>query len=149
MGFGLVTLIGGFMYLRQDRAPCADEPDTISVPRACLVRKNDAGTRLVITASPWRIGRGKNNEMVVPDSSVSRHHAEIIRNPDGTFAIKDLDSLNGLFVSDKKVRRSMLSDGCQIDIGDVRFTFAMEGADVSPSVATVSEPQTMNQTVHA
>ncbi|MGH8531406.1 MAG: FHA domain-containing protein [Gammaproteobacteria bacterium] len=148
-GIGLVTLIGGFMYLRQDRAPRADEPDTISVPRAYLVRKNDAGTRLVITASPWRIGRGTNNEMVVPDSSVSRHHAEIIRNPDGTFAIKDLDSLNGLFVSDKKVRRSMLSDGCEIDIGDVRFTFAIEGADVSPSEATVSEPQTMIRTMHA
>ncbi|MFH0351489.1 MAG: FHA domain-containing protein [Chromatiales bacterium] len=148
-GIGLVTLIGGFMYLRQDRAPRADEPDTISVPRAYLVRKNDAGTRLVITASPWRIGRGKNNEMVVPDTSVSRHHAEIIRNPDGTFAIKDLDSLNGLFVSDKKVRRSMLSDGCEIDIGDVRFTFAIEGADVSSSDAPVSERQTMNRTMHA
>ena len=146
---GLVTLIGGFIYLRQDRAPRADEPDTLSVPRAYLVRKNDAGTRCVITASPWRIGRGKNNEMVIPDSSVSRHHAEIMRNPDGTFAIKDLDSLNGLFVSDKKVRRSMLSDGCEIDIGDVRFTFAIEGADVSPSDVTVSEPQTMNRTVHA
>ncbi|MGH8490423.1 MAG: FHA domain-containing protein, partial [Gammaproteobacteria bacterium] len=148
-GIGLVTLIGGFMYLRQGRAPRADEPDTINVPRAYLVRKNDAGTRCVITASPWRVGRGKNNEMVVLDSSVSRHHAEIIRNPDGTFAIKDLDSLNGLFVSDKKVRRSMLSDGCEIDIGDVRFTFAIEGADVSPSDATVSEPQTMNRTMHA
>lgn len=148
-GIGLLTLIGGFMYLRQDRAPRADEPDTISVPRAYLVRKNDAGTRCVITASPWRIGRGKNNEMVVPDSSVSRHHAEIIRNPDSTFAIKDLDSLNGLFVGDKKVRRSMLSDGCEIDIGDVRFTFAIEGADVSPSDATVSDPQTTNRTMHA
>ncbi len=148
-GIGLVALIGGFMYLRQDRAPRADEPDTINVPRAYLVRKNEAATRCVITASPWRIGRGKSNEMVVPDSSVSRHHAEIIRNPDGTFAIKDLDSLNGLFVSDKKVRRSMLSDGCEIDIGDVRFAFAIEGADVNPSVATVSEPQTMNRTIHA
>lgn len=149
MAIGLVTLIGGFMYIRQNRAPGADEPDTINVPRAYLVRKNDAGTRCVITASPWRIGRGKNNEMVIPDSSVSRHHAEILRNPDGTFAIKDLDSLNGLFVSDKKVRRSMLSDGCEIDIGDVRFTFAIEGADVSHSDATVSEPQTMNRTMHA
>jgi len=72
-----------------------------------------------------------------------------MRNPDGTFAIKDLDSLNGLFVSDKKVRRSMLSDGYEIDIGEVRFTFVMEGADVSASDATVSEPQTMNRTVHA
>ncbi len=142
---GLVTLIGGFMYSRQNRPPRADEPDTISVPRAYLVRKNDADIQCVITASPWRIGRGTSNEMVVPDSSVSRHHAEIIRNPDGTFAIKDLDSLNGLFVSDKKVRRSMLSDGCEIDIGDVRFTFAIEGADVSPSDATVSEPQTMTR----
>ncbi|MGH8508126.1 MAG: FHA domain-containing protein [Gammaproteobacteria bacterium] len=148
-GIGLVTLIGGYMYFRQDRTPRADEPDTINVPRAYLVRKNDADTRHVITASPWRIGRGKDNEVVVPDSSVSRHHAEIIRNPDGTFAIKDLDSLNGLFVSDKKVRRSMLSSGCEIDIGDVRFTFAIEGADVNPADTVVSEPQTVNRAMHA
>ena len=85
-----------------------------------------------MATTPWRIGRGKDNELVLRDNSVSRHHAEIVRDDGGRFAIKDLDSLNGVFVDNKKVQWTSLSDGAQIDIGDLRLTFSTDGGSAPP-----------------
>ncbi len=46
-----------------------------------------------------RIGRALENELVVSDLQVSRHHAEFHAMPDGRFEIRDLGSHNGTFVN--------------------------------------------------
>ncbi|GAA3842552.1 FHA domain-containing protein [Streptomyces phyllanthi] len=46
-----------------------------------------------------RIGRALDNELVVSDLQVSRHHAEYHATPDGRFEIRDLGSHNGTFVN--------------------------------------------------
>jgi pSer/pThr/pTyr-binding forkhead associated (FHA) protein len=47
-----------------------------------------------------------DNDLVVDDTSVSRHHAEIRRRRDGSFEVLDLNSMNGVFVNGKKIRES-------------------------------------------
>ncbi|MFJ5528198.1 FHA domain-containing protein [Streptomyces sp. NPDC093261] len=46
-----------------------------------------------------RIGRALENDLVVSDLQVSRHHAEFHAMPDGRFEIRDLGSHNGTFVN--------------------------------------------------
>ncbi|POX44695.1 FHA domain-containing protein [Streptomyces sp. Ru72] len=46
-----------------------------------------------------RIGRALENDLVVSDLQVSRHHAEFHATPDGRFEIRDLGSHNGTFVN--------------------------------------------------
>ncbi|MYU03463.1 FHA domain-containing protein [Streptomyces sp. SID8366] len=46
-----------------------------------------------------RIGRALENELVVSDLQVSRHHAEFHSTPDGRFEIRDLGSHNGTYVN--------------------------------------------------
>ncbi|MFI8256322.1 FHA domain-containing protein [Streptomyces filamentosus] len=46
-----------------------------------------------------RIGRAPDNDVVVADLVVSRHHAELIARPDGTYWIHDLGSHNGTFLN--------------------------------------------------
>ncbi|MGW0573180.1 MULTISPECIES: ABC transporter ATP-binding protein/permease [Streptomyces] len=46
-----------------------------------------------------RIGRALENELVVSDLQVSRHHAEFHATPDGRYEIRDLGSHNGTFVN--------------------------------------------------
>jgi ABC-type multidrug transport system ATPase subunit len=46
-----------------------------------------------------RIGRALENDLVVADLQVSRHHAEFHATPDGRFEIRDLGSHNGTFVN--------------------------------------------------
>ncbi|WP_307134177.1 ABC transporter ATP-binding protein/permease [Streptomyces aurantiacus] len=46
-----------------------------------------------------RIGRALENELVVSDLQVSRHHAEFHAAPDGRYEIRDLGSHNGTYVN--------------------------------------------------
>jgi hypothetical protein len=106
-------------------------------PFAYLVREDDESVRHMITQSPWRIGRSRNNDLTLDDHSVSRQHAEIHRKADGSFTVTDLDSLNGVFVNDKKVETSELHEGDDVDIGDVNFRFTLYDNDYAAQEPTV------------
>ncbi|MCY0952295.1 FHA domain-containing protein [Streptomyces sp. H27-S2] len=53
-----------------------------------------------------RIGRALENELVVSDLQVSRHHAEFRSMPGGRFEIHDLGSHNGTYVNGQPVAKS-------------------------------------------
>ncbi|MFE9847814.1 FHA domain-containing protein [Streptomyces sp. NPDC005576] len=53
-----------------------------------------------------RIGRALENELVVSDLQVSRHHAEFHATPDGRFEIRDLGSHNGTYVNGQQLHKS-------------------------------------------
>jgi hypothetical protein len=125
----LVALVIAFIILRQVRGRHGSKPFTVAGEvRAYLILHDDNNTHFIISQPRWRIGRDKDNELTLTDHSVSRHHAEIIQNRDGTFMIRDLESLNGVFVNDKKTPAAVLKEGDQIDIGDVRLTFMLHEA---------------------
>ncbi|MGP8302721.1 FHA domain-containing protein [Streptomyces inhibens] len=58
------------------------------------------------TGRVMRIGRALENELVVSDLQVSRHHAEFRATPDGRFEIRDLGSHNGTYVNGQPVAKS-------------------------------------------
>jgi pSer/pThr/pTyr-binding forkhead associated (FHA) protein len=69
-----------------------------------------------------RIGRALDNDIVVGDASVSRHHASIeYRN--GGFLVRDLGSQNGTWVGGKRVTEALLGSGDALRLGDALFSF--------------------------
>lgn len=52
-----------------------------------------------------RIGRALENELVVSDLQVSRHHAEFHSTPDGRMEIRDLGSHNGTYVNGQPIAK--------------------------------------------
>jgi hypothetical protein len=71
------------------------------------------------------IGRGEDNDVVIPHASVSRQHARLMRR-DGGFELMDLNSTNGSYVDDRQVRGSaFLSAGTQLRLGDIRFVLQL------------------------
>ncbi|MFE1945640.1 ABC transporter ATP-binding protein/permease [Streptomyces massasporeus] len=52
-----------------------------------------------------RIGRALENELVVSDLQVSRHHAEFHATPDGRMEIRDLGSHNGTYVNGQPITK--------------------------------------------
>ena len=67
------------------------------------------------------IGRGEDNDVVIPHASVSRQHARLMRR-DGGFELMDLNSTNGSFVGDRQVQGSaFVSAGGQLRLGDIKF----------------------------
>ena len=70
-----------------------------------------------------RIGRSPDNDIVVLDSDVSRHHAEL-RGTAGAYRIVDLGSRNGTFVNGQRVTDVALSEGDVVRIGPTSFRLA-------------------------
>ncbi|MEU8923006.1 ATP-binding cassette domain-containing protein [Kitasatospora sp. NPDC048545] len=64
-----------------------------------------------------RIGRAPDNELVLDDLVVSRHHAELRELPDGGHEIVDLDSHNGTYLNGRPVRRAPVGPADIVGIG--------------------------------
>ncbi|MFE2429510.1 FHA domain-containing protein [Streptomyces sp. NPDC059373] len=68
-----------------------------------------------------RIGRALENELVVSDLQVSRHHAEFRAHPDGRYEIVDLGSHNGTYVNGQPVQRHLLDADDIVGVGHSTF----------------------------
>ncbi len=63
-----------------------------------------------------RIGRGEDMEIVLPGKAVSRHHATITMDEDGTHWIHDADSRAGTFLDGKAVKSAPLHHGDSVQV---------------------------------
>ncbi|SOE14581.1 FHA modulated ABC efflux pump with fused ATPase and integral membrane subunits [Streptomyces sp. 2323.1] len=89
------------------------------------------------TGRVMRIGRALENELVVSDLQVSRHHAEFRATPDGRFEIRDLGSHNGTYVNGQPVTKSGTKVIGQNDIiGVGHSTFRLVGDRLEEFVDT-------------
>jgi hypothetical protein len=69
-----------------------------------------------------RIGRSPDCDIFLDDVTVSRNHAVLIEE-NGQFSVEDQGSLNGTFVNRKRIDRSPLREGDELQIGKYRMTF--------------------------
>ncbi|MBN1149438.1 MAG: FHA domain-containing protein [Anaerolineales bacterium] len=87
-----------------------------------------SGDSKVFTSLPISVGRGKQNDIVLDDESVSETHARIYYDePAGDICILDRDSLNGLFIDDQPTRKNVLHDDVRIRVGRVELIFRDTG----------------------
>lgn len=82
----------------------------------------------ILVREKTTIGRVNNNDIAISDISMSRHHAEIIKLPEG-FKLKDLDSANGSLLNGYRIRVAQLRNGDIIEFGAIRFRFEQTGGD--------------------
>src|SRR3989339_2188042 len=83
--------------------------------------KSTQGQRFPITKEIL-IGRLPPSHVRVPDETVSPQHCRIFVGSTGQrYWIEDLGSLNGTYIKEKKMRRAVLSDGDEFQLGYTRF----------------------------
>ncbi|MEW2634458.1 FHA domain-containing protein [Streptomyces sp. NPDC048389] len=83
------------------------------------------------------IGRALENELVVSDLQVSRHHAEFTAHPDGRFEIRDLGSHNGTYVNGQPIAKSgTILIGPSDIVGVGHSTFRIVGGQLEEFVDT-------------
>ncbi len=68
------------------------------------------------------IGRSPECHVFLDDVTVSRRHAELLRDGD-MFTIRDLESLNGTYVNRRRIESTVLEDDDEVQIGKYRLTF--------------------------
>lgn len=67
----------------------------------------------------FRVGRGRENTIVLSHLSISRHHAEIERTAANRLRVRDLNSTNGTRVNGELISEAEISLPCQILFGDL------------------------------
>jgi hypothetical protein len=90
---------------------------------AVLLLQTPAGPQSIPLASTMlRIGRGLNNDIILEDTRVSRHHAQL-RYKTRRFWLMDLGSTNGTYVNGEHTQEAALRDGDIVSLGGLELTF--------------------------
>ncbi|MCG8325464.1 MAG: FHA domain-containing protein [Thiotrichales bacterium] len=133
----IASLVMSFIKPRERNIPKVQIGDL--KPYAYLVTQDETKRRYPITRTTWRIGRSKDNELALDDNSISRRHAEIHRSQGDEFTVIDLDSLNGVFINNEKVKIQQLKEGDILEIGDINFRFTLHSAEYPLEESTVMQ----------
>jgi transcriptional regulator with GAF, ATPase, and Fis domain len=84
-----------------------------------------------------RIGKASDNDLVLADDTVSRHHCELSWARDGIH-VRDLGSTNGTKVQGARVTEAVASPGSVLKVGEVEIILraSVRSAEVLPSDKT-------------
>ena len=87
------------------------------VPMRVAIRMADGGGSPILIRKPLTtVGRSSDNDIVLADGDVSRHHARFEYNA-GTLSIHDLGSTNGTRVNGRKIDRKVVTPGDDVAFG--------------------------------
>jgi len=87
-----------------------------------VMRGPDAGSRYLLSVGLTTLGRHPDNDIFLDDVTVSRRQAEITATG-CTFAMRDLDSLNGTYLNGERAEEAVLHSGDELQIGKFRLVF--------------------------
>jgi pSer/pThr/pTyr-binding forkhead associated (FHA) protein len=91
---------------------------------ALLVVKRgpNAGSRFLLDAEVTTAGRHPESDIFLDDVTVSRRHAEFVREGD-SFVVRDVGSLNGTYLNRGRIEAAALAGGDEVQIGKYRLVF--------------------------
>jgi len=86
----------------------------------------------------YLIGREASCDICLPHPNVSRRHAQLQRNDQGTWLLQDLNSLNHIYFNDGPVQQIVLEPNRQIRISEYRLI--LHQSQAAPDLASVPPP---------
>ncbi len=81
-----------------------------------------AGSDFSLHRNLTQLGRAGDNHIVIPIDTVSSHHAEITREEAG-LVLRDLDSGNGTFINEQRIKQHVLRAGDVFTLDWVSFRY--------------------------
>ena len=122
---------GGTLILARPLGPTDEKKPPAG--DACLVNLHppgpDIGRRIPLLNPQYVVGRDSEAAFVVSRSSVSRQHARLYGDEDGAWWVEDLNSTNGTFVNEVRVKCQRLTDSDQVRFGDAIYKF-LSGSNI-------------------
>jgi diguanylate cyclase (GGDEF)-like protein len=108
---------------------------------ACLVilAGPRMGEKFPLSKERSLIGRQRDADISIEDAVISRGHAELVRKPDGAVVLRDLDSKNGTFCNDEKIRERELVEGDLLRVGSSILKYVGPSRFENPGPDAASE----------
>ncbi len=91
-----------------------------------VTRGEAAGSRILLDLETTRAGRHPRSDIFLDDITVSRRHAEIVREG-GAYRVRDAGSLNGTYVNRERVEEAPLNHGDVLQVGKYKLHFLVAG----------------------
>jgi pSer/pThr/pTyr-binding forkhead associated (FHA) protein len=125
-----ITIGGGFEpgepSEKAEGLSTADQAAIDALPpgSALLVvrRGPNSGSRFLLDSETTTAGRHPSSDIFLDDVTVSRRHAEFVRNDDG-FIVRDVGSLNGTYVNRDRIDEATLAGGDEVQVGKYRLVY--------------------------
>jgi general secretion pathway protein A len=117
-------------------APPPSSESTHVVGRILLASEGKTLVERELKPGRLVIGRTPDNDLQIDSKFISRHHCQLVTQPDSCL-IEDLNSTNGIFVQSKRVRRHNLNDGDVVQVGQHEIMYIDER---SPRVRNTLDP---------
>lgn len=93
------------------------------VRRAVLLLDTPGGPHPIpLESTLLTVGRGLNNDIILEDTRVSRHHAQL-RYKARRFWVTDLNSTNGTYINGERISEADLRNGDVLSLGGLELTF--------------------------
>ena len=121
--FGRIDITGSIPVVGLT-AEDADAISALPTGSALLVvqRGGVPGERFLLAEERVLAGRSTRSDIFLDDITVSRKHAEFVRQAEG-YSVRDVGSLNGTYVNRQRIDEAMLTPGDEVQIGKFRMTY--------------------------
>lgn len=99
-----------------------DNPESKTAPTAYLVINSQI---FPLKNKITRIGRKLDNDLVIQDPLISRHHVEIHKEA-GKYTLVDLNSTTGTHIEDKRITKEKLKSGDLFFLANIPIMFIID-----------------------
>lgn len=109
----------------ETRRLAEEKKKTEAQPLAWLEMCDARQTRHPVRIPSLKIGRGRHNDFVLRDDSISGNHCVLNRTRENEWCITDLSSGNGVILNGERVTQAAPRHGDLIELGDLKMRFLL------------------------
>lgn len=115
---------------------------TRPVPHLLIVGSDGVGRRYELSAPTVTLGRSDENDLVVDDPAISRRHLMFRLEAQG-YSVEDCGSRNGTLYNGSPLKRILLTNGTELQIGACLIRFFGEGKVIEDVAQTSHGDETI------
>jgi adenylate cyclase len=127
-----------------------ENKSTSHAPRLELSTTEGKRSFSLVGKNHWKVGRSKENDLIISDPCISRNHAILQLTETGTCILIDLGSRNGTFVNDRPVGSTpvVLQQAAIIFFGKTKATFYRPNAPIVDETYELSQIEITSSALH-
>ena len=110
-----------------------------AVPTLTILSEELKGKRFELTEQVYTVGRSDKQKISIPVTTISSLHCELVKAPDGSYAVKDAGSTNGTRINGVKITAQKLTDSDILQIGGVELMY--KSNDGTPGAQHKTQPR--------
>jgi pSer/pThr/pTyr-binding forkhead associated (FHA) protein len=107
----------------------------MAIPKVIVLSEIMRGKTYELVSDRYTIGRTEDNDICVPDGTISTLHAEIIKDGDG-FLARDNNSTNGTRINGIKITEQRLCNSDILQVGGIEILYDSEDKANTTAIST-------------